>query len=408
MVNIMKGVNVPEFVQEILVSGEQGLEGIAGKLSDILDHPVIITDPLYKVLTSTLDGPDADYGEVNIHLHLDQDFEQLFFDCVLSWNGDFHEAIGHRIFSNNQNHGFIFILLEESGGKKRLIEGYESLIKYAGSLCSMQIQKEKEIKAERYQFKNAFLFDLLYGNLKKREDILAFGDIWKWDFLKPHAVIVFAIKDFNYYSSDRQLLKTLLYTVEQALMQHGIKPITFSKLNEIAVIFPKDSDSRNQQQEKEFITYVMQQAKKTDLNDRVASGIGKTYKNPEELYKSYQEAKVAFELGRLLDVDMPAFANMGLETILYKHDLQALKEFYYYVLGDLIENDHDGELMFTLENLAKYQFDMKQTSEALFLHRNTLRYRMKKIEEILNTKLDDLNNRLNIIAAFKIKRLHNL
>lgn len=404
----MGGVNVPEFVQELLASSKHGLEGIAGKLSEILAHPVIITDPLHRVKASTAEEVDPDYGEIVIHLHLEQDFEQLFFDCVLSFNGDFHEAIGHRIFFNNQNHGYIFTLLKEADGKKRLIEGYESLIKYAASLCSMQIQKEKEIKAERFQFKNAFLFDLLYGNLKKREDILAFGDIWNWDFLQPHAVLVFAIKDFNYYSSDRQLLQTLRYTVEQALIQNGIQPITFSKQNEIAVIFPKDTDSKNQQKEKEFIAFVMQQAKKTDLNERVACGIGKTYNNPEELYKSYQEAKVAYELGRLLDVDMPAFANMGLETILYKHDLQALKEFYQYVLGDLLNQDEDGELMYTLESLAKHQFDIKQTSEALFLHRNTLRYRMKKIEEILDIKLDDLNNRLNIIAAFKIKQLHNL
>lgn len=393
----------------MLAAAENGLNGIAIKLSQFLEHPIIITDPLHNCIASSLENLENHQTEIVIHLHLDQDFEQLFFHCVLAYNGDFKEALGHRIIVNNLNQGCIFTLLESADGEKNLMDGYESLIHYAASLCSLQIKKDKEIKQERYRFKNAFLFDLLYGNFKKKEDILSYGNIWNWNLLEPHVVLVFAIKDFNYFSSDRQLIQTLLYTVEQGLTQNRIEPITFSKQNEVVVIFPKKTDTRNQQKETEFITYIMNQLKKTELQDRVACGIGKTYENPEELFRSYQEAKVAFELGQLLEVDMPSFANMGLETILYKHDLQALKEFYYYVLGDLLEYDENGgELMYTLENLAKYQFDLKQTSEALFLHRNTLRYRIKKIEEILNIKMDDLNNRLNIIAALKIKQLHKL
>src|SRR5690606_33600943 len=122
---------------------------------------------------------------------------------------------------------------------------------------------------------------------KKKEDILSYGNIWNWNLLEPHVVLVFAIKDFNYFSSDRQLIQTLLYTVEQGLTQNRIEPITFSKQNEVVVIFPKKTDTRNQQKETEFITYIMNQLKKTELQDRVACGIGKTYENPEELFRSY-------------------------------------------------------------------------------------------------------------------------
>ena len=51
---------------------------------------------------------------------------------------------------------------------------------------------------------------------------------------------------------------------------------------------------------------------------------------------------------------------------------------------------------------------MGKTAKVSFLHRNTLRYRVKRIEEILNVKLDDLNDRLNIMAAFKIKLLRKI
>jgi sugar diacid utilization regulator len=290
------------------------------------------------------------------------------------------------------------------------LEEYTTLLEYASSLCSLQINNKLDIKQERQRFKEAFLFDLLYGNFKKREEILSYGEIWNWNFSLPYVVLVFSLIDFSFYSADKHLIHTLAYIVENGLITNAIQPITFSKQNEVVVVFPINQQTirEDKKKVKDFLSYVFTQTTKMDLLNRVGCGVGKVYNEPENLFRSYQEAKVALELGQLLEIPIPFFNDLGLERILYKHDLQDLREFYKHILGVLehYDSEHGGELMYTLENFAKYQFDLKLTSEALYLHRNTLRYRIKKIEEVMNIRLDDINNKLDITAALKIKQLH--
>lgn len=101
------------------------------------------------------------------------------------------------------------------------------------------------------------------------------------------------------------------------------------------------------------------------------------------------------------------FSDLGLERILYKHDLQDLKEYYVHVLGELHrQDDPESSLVTILESFAENQFDVGKTAKAIFMHPNTLRYRINKIETILGRSLADNNTRLDIVASLKIRRLH--
>ncbi|MFB6468101.1 PucR family transcriptional regulator [Cytobacillus sp. Hz8] len=402
---------VPEFLQELLMASDNGMDFIVNKLSQILDQPVLVTDPLFKVLSVSLDDRMNATLDIRMKDTLEESLNQEILQSVISLEGEHFDAIGYPITSKNQILGYLFIILS---GKRLLdeLKEYESIIMYVSSLCSFHLREKFVIKKERYRFKEAFLFDLLYGNLKKRDDIISYGAIWNWDFTKPHFILIFSLIDYDYYSTDKDLIQTLFYIVEKMLIQNEIEPILFKKQNEVVVILPNTNEKNINETKglEDFIAHILAQAQMTGLPNRVGVGIGKLYSNPKELFRSYQEAKVAYELGLLLKIKFPFFNNLGIERLLYKHDLQELKEFYYHVLGNLEQYDeqHNGELMYTIENFAKYQFDLKQTSEKLFLHRNTLRYRIKKIEEVLDIKLDDINNRLNITAALKIKQLHKL
>ena len=124
---------------------------------------------------------------------------------------------------------------------------------------------------------------------------------------------------------------------------------------------------------------------------------------------SYQEAKVALILGRILNITdtVPDFSDLGLTRILYNQDHQVLQEFYRETLGDLEKYDSEQKSDFvnTLEKYLNYKCELKAAADALFLHPNTLRYRLKKIEEILDVNLDYMDTKLNLLAAFKITYL---
>ncbi len=408
MGNLEENRLVPDIFNSLLVvSAEEGLSGISNELSRLLSLPVIVTDTFYNVLATSIDN---DPLEIVVSTHFERQQNTAYFKCTLDILGESYESFGLPIRQREQNHGYLFFLNKHS--EHHILEKYEALNQFSASLCMLNLKQLNDLKEEKHRFKDAFLYDILYGNFKNKEDIISYGAIWKWELDQPHMVIVFSIIEYNHYSADRQLIETLLYIIDKTLTQHGIEPITIKKQNEVIAIIPASEKTSFSSKSKliDFLHYLIDETKETSLLNRVACGVGQIYDNPLELYRSYQESKVAYELGLLLKIEIPFFHNLGLERVLYKHDLQDLKEFYQHIVGDLVKYDqlNGSELMYTLESFAHHQFDLKQTSETIFLHRNTLRYRIKKIEEILNIKLDDFHHRLNITAAFKIKQLHKI
>ncbi|MBP2240665.1 sugar diacid utilization regulator [Cytobacillus eiseniae] len=401
---------VPDYLHDLLVASEKGLKGICAELASILSLPVIITDPLFNHLAA---AQLVNNVEIN---YIDNQQEEiigekpLVVNCQFTSNGVPINGICSAILLDGRLRGYLFIQIGEDAAEK--IARIYSIIAYASSLCTLELRKRLELKQERQQFKEAFIYDLLYGNMKQKNEIISYGNIWGWDFTQSHTIIVFSLIDFDYYSEDQKHIDSLFYLIERVLIESNLKPIAMKKRGEIVVIYQLlgEEMETNESVIKEFIQRVKIQAEIMDRNNRMATGIGRESSNPEELYKSYQEAKVAYEVGLLLNIHTPFFNGLGLERILYKHDLQDVKEYYDHTLGKLEKHDqvHGGELMHTLEFYAANQYDITKTADALFLHRNTLRYRFKKVEEILDKKLDDMNVRLNITAAFKIKQLRKI
>lgn len=75
-------------------------------------------------------------------------------------------------------------------------------------------------------------------------------------------------------------------------------------------------------------------------------------------------------------------------------------------IGKLLQADelNDGNLSETLENYLNCSCNAKKTAEEMFLHRNTLNYRLKKIREILGCDLENLDTCLELKMAFLIRR----
>ncbi len=399
---------VPNFVHQLLTTTTEDAAQLTNKLCQLISHPVLITDSYYQILSSSYPAGCSALTDILAIQPLDLIENSIAFSCQMTTTVSDEYGLACPITHGNTMLGYLFIF----PSKKEKPQIYASILEFAASLASIQLHRKLEKRQEKMKFKEPFLFDLLYGNLKQLEDIYEYGHVWNWDFHLPQTVLVFSLTDFNHVLTDKQMINHLLYIVERTLIEGNIKPITLKRKSQVIVIFPMEEDQQKQHRAviEDFSTTIINQMQSLHPGQPLSCGIGKTYKNPVDLFRSFQEAKVALELGELMEITIPFFSDLGLERILYKHDLQDLKEYYQATLGELqlYDESNSAQLMETLEGLAAHQFDMTATSKALFLHRNTLRYRLKKIEEILNLKLDDLNNKLNITAALKIKQLRKM
>ena len=138
------------------------------------------------------------------------------------------------------------------------------------------------------------------------------------------------------------------------------------------------------------------------IGTKVTMGMGRLYSGPEGLRNSLQEAEQALMMGRRLFSDGSAsyFGDLGIYRLLLSLKIEELKSFYQESIGCLVEYDteHHGELLHTLEEILRYP-TVAETAKALHVHRNTLLYRIQRIQEITKLNLDDGETRLTLHLA---------
>ncbi|MCM3124971.1 helix-turn-helix domain-containing protein [Mesobacillus sp. AQ2] len=400
---------IPEIATELTRASHENITFLIQKVSDLSGKAVILTNSHNQLISSALKDPYHTIGSImaiqQLEQHKDPSFSlyELITDSYVYWGW------GTVVAYDNNILGYLYLVDSEIP----IMEVQtQTLMSLASLLIASKLQMKLEIRQEKLKFKEPFLFDLLYGNLKQKDEILEHAQIWNWDFSLQQAVLVFALRDFNHYATDKKLINKLLYIVERTVVERQWEPITMKRGNQVSLILTAKKEDQMSLKDsiRTIAEIILKEMDRQETERFFSCGIGKTYSDPRDLFRSFQEAKVALEIGELLDIQVPYFEELGLERILYKHDTQDLKEYYETILGKMINYDsiHHTDFTETLEAYVTNQFDMVSTSQALFLHKNTLRYRLKKIEEILGYKLDDINNRLNVSAAFKIKKMRKI
>ena len=154
----------------------------------------------------------------------------------------------------------------------------------------------------------------------------------------------------------------------------------------------------------------LRQALTTDKAKSCTVGVSRTTHGIAGLRTAIGQSVSAWELGHhVAGFASPyAYDNMGLYRLLAElRGRDELERFYQETLGELLRYDeaHDTELVHTLEIFFAENTNASQASRALYVHRNTLNYRLQRIVDIAGLDLNDAEARLALQLALKIHRL---
>ena len=149
----------------------------------------------------------------------------------------------------------------------------------------------------------------------------------------------------------------------------------------------------------------LQRSTRTSLGRPVAIGYGAPRSGADQVAQAAREAQQALSMGRRLfgPESATSFGDLGLYRLLYA--LQPLPEVAAYredVLGPLQARDRGGVLMQTLAAYLATNGSPTDAADRLHLHRNTVLYRLGRIEELLQVDLRDADVRLALHLALKI------
>lgn len=142
---------------------------------------------------------------------------------------------------------------------------------------------------------------------------------------------------------------------------------------------------------------------------RIHGGIGRITSGIENFRKSYSEARQALELAENENsaVQITLFSELGIIRLLTSPDNRSeLKDYCYSTLMPIIDSDrlHNTEYVKTLEAYLRSNCNLVKAAESLFIHRNTMVYRIEKIRTLLEMDFNDMMAKSDCMNALRIMK----
>ena len=139
---------------------------------------------------------------------------------------------------------------------------------------------------------------------------------------------------------------------------------------------------------------------------QVAVGIGTVVDSLKELARSFKEAQVALEVGKVFDTEksIVRYDDLGIARLIYQLPTTLCEMFLKEVfkLGSI--DSLDQETLFTIQRFFENNLNVSETSRKLFVHRNTLVYRLEKIKRLTGLDLREFDDAIIFKVALMVKK----
>lgn len=258
-----------------------------------------------------------------------------------------------------------------------------------------------------------YLYNLLFGyevNTKYIEKIsMQFG----LDFTKPYRVGIIVI-DRKYGVNIEQDEHTYEYYTDcltREVIHMKKKPMYMRFLNKFVLLFEATKEKETEHE----LEALLSELDTRPLFKNLIRGtciLGNTYTNPKDFGKSYQEAKSLIPKKDILPnpkrKKVLSASSMGIYKFMFNsQNQQEIMDYCNERLRRIEEYDHANGTYLEDTLLAYYmnEFNIGKTAAQLYVHRNSLQYRLRKIEEIMEMQLDDSMEYLDVVNCILIKKL---
>ena len=135
-------------------------------------------------------------------------------------------------------------------------------------------------------------------------------------------------------------------------------------------------------------------------------GIGTIVNGVRDLARSFKEAQVALEVSKVFDSDktIVSFNSLGIARLIYQLPTTVCEQFLREVFIKGSIELLDQETLFTIQRFFENNLNVSETSRGLFVHRNTLVYRLEKIKKLTGLDLREFDDAIVFKTALMVKK----
>lgn len=261
-------------------------------------------------------------------------------------------------------------------------------------ILSVSLNSIKQYYDEKYDrgnfIKNVILDNILPGDIYLKSHELHF------DSDVSRVCMLIKITDKNDISA---------YDVLQNLFPDKNKDFIIN-INETDIALVKEIKANIDEKDIDKLASSIVDTLSSEFYTHCTVGIGTVVSSIKDLARSFKEAQVALEVGKVFDTEKPivSYNHLGIARLIYQLPTTLCEMFLKEVFrrGSIDSLDH--ETLFTIQRFFENNLNVSETSRKLFVHRNTLVYRLEKIKKITGLDLREFEDAIVFKVALMVKK----
>ena len=312
----------------------------------------------------------------------DKDLSDMVVSFAAS-QADSQAAGGYQFFKIFDEHQLEFVLIAH---------GDTDDVYMVGKLAVLQIQTLLVAYREKFD-KDNFVKNLLLDNLLLVD---IYNRAKKLHIEVGVRRVVFLVE------SHENMDGTVQEALKEFFSAEGNDFVTAVDEKNIIVVKELASDDGYEQVQKIAESMLDMLSSEVMLSTRVSYG---TIVNEiKEVSRSYKEAKMALEVGKIFFVErhIVAYNALGIGRLIYQLPIPLCKMFIKEIFADVSPDDFDEETLETISKFFENNLNVSETSRQLFIHRNTLVYRLDKLDRATGLDLRVFDDAITFQIALMV------
>ena len=297
----------------------------------------------------------------------------------------------HMIFD-----GYTYRFINASGKNECIafVEGEDEHADNMSKILAISLGNIKSLYDEKYDkgsfLKNIILDNILPGDIYIKSNELHFNNE------EYRAVIVVKFQG----STD-----VPPYEIIQSFEGDKTKDYIIS-ISEQDIVIIKELTAQTTSEDLEKFAKNILKTASAEHGAKLLIGISSIVENLKDLAKAYKEARISLEVGKVFDMEKPimSYENLGIGRIIYQLPITLCDIFLQEVFKKGSLESLDRETLMTVQSFFENNLNVSETSRKLFVHRNTLVYRLEKIRKLTGLDLREFDHAVTFKVALMVKK----
>ncbi|WP_219837712.1 PucR family transcriptional regulator [Paenibacillus sp. R14(2021)] len=289
-------------------------------------------------------------------------------------------------------------------------------------LMALEFLKVKTSLDIEQDYKDDFLVDILQDNMEELDKIKEKAKRFDWNLDQDFQIFIIQLDGAGVKGegtseqvlTSQELLRRVVNKLKLIFSLQNKKVILGLAWDHIAVLYPSAQFESKQEDEYRKQLLAIGQSLQKELNQyfeyHFSIGFGRRYPGLQGISRGYKEAVKAMHLGKIIYGNQFSchFNDLRIYRILTQfHDKEELKSIYYETVGKLMQHDKENQtnLTDTLQIFFACNARLVETAQSMFVHVNTIKYRLQRIEQITNCSMNNSEERMWLQIGLKIKAI---